>query len=81
MLRSALRRSDGTIDQAYLALRLAVCREILPREAPLVLDDALARFDDGRLAAALEVLKQEARERQILLFTCQSREKALLDKA
>lgn len=81
VLRSALRRSDGTIDQAYLALRLAVCREILPRKAPLVLDDALARFDDGRLAAALEVLKQEARERQILLFTCQSREKALLDKA
>ncbi len=73
-LRPALWRSEGTIDQLYLALRLAVARELTP-QAPLVLDDALARFDDTRLTAALEILKEEAEHRQVILFSCQSREK------
>ena len=66
-------RSDGTVDQLYLALRLAVARELTP-QAPLVLDDALVRFDDDRLAAAMAVLKEEAQSRQVLVFTCQKRE-------
>lgn len=61
-------RSDGTADQMYLALRLAVLRALSP-EAPLVLDDALNRFDDHRLKAAMDLLRRE--NRQILLFTCQ----------
>ena len=69
-------RSDGTGDQLYLALRLAVSRALIP-EAPLVLDDALNRFDDARLAAALALLETEPR--QILLFTCQDREARLLN--
>ncbi|MBQ9762365.1 MAG: AAA family ATPase [Oscillospiraceae bacterium] len=72
-LRSHLYRSDGTIDQLYLALRLAVARELTPA-APLILDDALVRFDDKRMAAALNILREEAQDRQIILFTCQSRE-------
>lgn len=75
-LHESLWRSDGTVDQLYLALRLAVAEALTP-EAPLVLDDALVRFDDSRLAAALKVLEQEARDRQVILFTCQSREKML----
>ena len=74
-LRSSLWRSDGTIDQLYLALRLAVAEELTPH-APLVLDDALVRFDDKRLAAAMEILKEEATNKQVILFTCQSREAA-----
>ena len=66
-------RSDGTVDQLYLALRLAVAGELTP-EAPLVLDDALVRFDDTRLQAALQILKNESTDKQVLLFTCQSRE-------
>lgn len=73
-VRPGIWRSDGTVDQLYLALRLAVSRALLPG-APLVLDDALTRFDDRRLAAALELLRRE--DRQILLFTCQSREARL----
>ena len=76
-LRSHLYRSDGTIDQLYLALRLAVARELTPA-TPLILDDALVRFDDVRLAAALKILQEEARERQVILFTCQGREKELM---
>ena len=75
-LRSALWRSEGTMDQLYLALRLAVAEELTP-ETPLVLDDALVRFDDTRLAQALEILEQVAENRQVILFTCQSREKQL----
>ena len=68
--------SAGAADQLYLAVRLAICRMVLPAEtpAPLVLDDALANFDDERMALALEVLREEAKSRQILLFTCQERE-------
>ena len=75
-LRGAMWRSDGTVDQLYLALRLAVAEELTP-EAPLVLDDALVRFDDTRLAAALGILREEGEHRQVLLFTCQGRENSL----
>ncbi|MGM9590137.1 MAG: ATP-binding protein [Faecousia sp.] len=76
-LREILWRSDGTVDQLYLALRLAVAEELIG-EVPLVLDDAFIRFDDTRLAAALEILKQESLQKQVILFTCQHREKELL---
>ena len=68
--------SQGAGDQLYLAVRLAICRMVLPRDkaAPLILDDALANFDDQRLAAALDWLLEESRTRQILLFTCHRRE-------
>lgn len=78
ILRSHQWRSDGTIDQLYLALRLAVAQELTP-DAPLVLDDALVRFDDRRLTTALELLKQEAAHKQVILFTCQNRENLLLN--
>ena len=76
--QTPLWRSDGTADQLYLALRLAVAEELTPN-APLVLDDALVRFDDTRLAAALNILKETANEKQVILFTCQSREKSLMN--
>ncbi len=69
-------RSDGTIDQLYLALRLAVAEELTPH-APIVLDDALVRFDDTRLKEAMALLKAAAEQKQVILFTCQSREQAL----
>ncbi len=75
-LRIAEHRSDGTIDQLYLALRLSVAEELTP-DAPLILDDALVRFDDTRLAAALEILREAAETKQVILFTCQSREQNL----
>ena len=81
--RETFQLSQGTADQLYLAVRLAICDLVLPREkkAPLVLDDALITFDDGRMEAALIYLAQLARERQILLFTCQHREAAFLQKS
>ena len=75
---SALWRSEGTVDQLYLSLRLAVSEALMP-EAPLVLDDALVRFDQQRLKKALEILEDESK--QVILFTCQAREGQLLPHA
>ena len=75
-LRPSQWRSEGTVDQLYLALRLAVAEELTP-DAPLVLDDAMVRFDDTRLATALNILSEMAENKQVILFTCQSREKKL----
>ena len=79
--RSALCLSRGTADQLYLAVRLAVCRLCLPEKPPILLDDALASFDDARLEAALELLWELSGEQQMLLFTCQKREGEVLGGA
>ena len=81
--RETFQLSQGTADQLYLAVRLAICDMVLPQDkaAPLVLDDALVTFDDQRMATALDVLLQLAQTRQILLFTCQNREAAYLRQA
>lgn len=73
--------STGTAAQLYLAVRIAICMLALPEEesCPIILDDALLGFDDKRAKAALELLKELSKERQIILFTCQSREKLLLE--
>lgn len=78
--RSVQLLSQGTADQLYLAVRLAICEMVLPAEhaVPLVLDDALLSFDDGRLHSALDYLLQAGQQRQILLFTCQHREESYL---
>lgn len=73
---SALYLSKGTVDQIYLAVRLAVCDLCLP-DAPLVLDEALAAFDDVRAKRALELLQELSEQRQILLFSCHNRESQL----
>ena len=74
-LRSLLWRSEGTVDQLYLALRLAVAEQLAPN-TPLILDDALARFDDQRTRHAMDLLRQLAGRRQVILFSCHSRESA-----
>ena len=78
-LRSALWRSEGTGDQMYLALRLAVW-EVLAPGCPIILDDALIRFDQTRMERAVDLLRDLARERQILLFSCQDREKEYMER-
>lgn len=76
VVHDAIWRSDGTMDQLYLALRLAVAEELTPN-APLILDDALVRFDDERMRAAVEILKEMAEEKQVICFTCQGREESV----
>jgi len=78
--RQDLVLSGGTAQQLYLAVRLAMCELALPAEepCPIILDDVLALFDDQRAQLALDCLLEEAKGRQVLLFTCHSREKEML---
>ena len=63
--------SDGTADQLYLALRLASLREYFETHPPipLILDDILINFDNGRSAAALDVLARWSQQTQVIFFT------------
>lgn len=72
--------SVGTIDQLYLSLRLAVLDEISKEKMPIILDEAFAYFDDERLRNSLLFLMEQAKEHQIMLFTCTKREKQILDE-
>ena len=78
-LRTAAWRSEGTGDQIYLALRLAVW-EVLSPGSPLILDDALVRFDQIRMKKAMELLEELSEKRQILLFSCQDRERTWMER-
>lgn len=69
--------SRGTIEQVYLALRLAAADCVMGYEAlPLLLDETFVYYDDERLGNTLASLA--AQSRQILLFTCHHREKEIL---
>ncbi len=72
--------SVGTIDQLYLSLRLAMLDEISKEKMPIILDEAFAYFDDERLKNSLLFLMEQAKEHQIMLFTCTKREKQILDE-
>jgi uncharacterized protein YhaN len=74
--RSTLCLSYATVQQVYLALRLAMCGMVLDsdRPCPVILDDTLADFDDERAMQALEYLYDLSSKRQIIIFTCHSRE-------
>ncbi len=64
--------SAGTLDLMYLAVRLAVCELALPEgeSCPLIIDDALVNLDEQRTAQAIELLKEIAKRRQVILFAC-----------
>ncbi len=72
--------SHGTIDQLYFSLRLALCDLLLPEHTsiPIILDDALTSFDDARAKRALQILNTLTNQRQILMFTCHTREQRML---
>lgn len=69
--------SIGTLDQIYLAFRLAVSKIITDKKIPLVLDSHFDSYDDERLKNTLEILQEEE---QVLIFASSSREKDILDK-
>ncbi len=64
--------SSGTQDQAYLSLRLALSELISSDNGTLslILDDALAQYDDTRTLEALKFLKEYSNDGQIIMFTC-----------
>jgi len=71
-LRSAEHLSRGTQDQIYFSLRFGIL-DLVSNETescPCLLDEPFAAYDRLRLREAFEILKEEARSRQLILFTC-----------
>jgi len=64
--------SKGTVDQIYLALRLAVMQVLSENSEsiPMLLDDPFANYDDLRLAKAMQLLAHLSKDSQMILFTC-----------
>lgn len=71
--------SGGTMDQLYFALRYSITSSMKTGNFPLILDDCFIQYDDERLENILIYLRDISQEKQILLFTCQSRERKILD--
>lgn len=71
--------SGGTMQQIYFALRMAA-GDLLSENTtlPVILDETFAMYDDRRLEATLRWLKNSGR--QVILFTCQNREREILKR-
>jgi len=62
--------SSGTLDQVYLAARLALADIVSEhKNPPVILDDPFANYDEKRLDNAMKVLKEMSADHQILLLT------------
>jgi chromosome segregation protein len=61
--------SEGTRDQLFLSLRLAILAQRSVEPLPFIGDDLLASFDDTRTAHALDMLADFGASRQPILFT------------
>ncbi|CAN5735508.1 hypothetical protein BH24CHL5_BH24CHL5_03210 [soil metagenome] len=74
------RLSQGTLDQLYLCARLGIVRQVTePANPPLIFDDPFITFDDERAERALALLKDMAREFQVIYLTHSERYDALAD--
>lgn len=70
--------SGGTMQQIYFALRMASAELLGGSRLPIILDETFVLYDDERLEAALRWLQNSGR--QVLLFTCQKREREILSR-
>lgn len=63
--------SDGTLDQLYLALRLAALEHHLDALPPLpvLLDDILVNYDEPRVAASAPAFAEIAQRTQVIVLT------------
>ena len=63
--------SEGTLDQLFLALRLAAVEDAVRGGAvlPFLADDLFINYDNARAEAGLRVLADLARTTQVLFFT------------
>lgn len=75
----ATRLSKGTIEQIYMALRLAAADIIFEKDKkPILLDDAFVMYDNKRMGNTLKFMAESME--QVILFSCHTREKVMADK-
>ena len=70
------RLSRGTVEQIYFCIRMAAAETLSDEPVPVILDDVFVFYDDKRLKSVLKWLSGQ--EKQVIIFTCHSREKKLL---
>ncbi len=71
-LRPAEVLSRGTQDQLYFALRFGILDLLADTKepCPALLDEPFAAYDQDRLIEVFRILEDEARRRQLIVFTC-----------
>jgi DNA repair exonuclease SbcCD ATPase subunit len=69
------RLSGGMREQLSVLTRLAFARLLARsgRPAPVILDDALVYSDDDRIEKMFDALHRQARDQQIIVFSCRQR--------
>ena len=61
--------SEGTRDQLFLSLRLALLSMRTAEPLPFIADDILSSFDDERTGSTLSLLRDFGRTSQVIVFT------------
>lgn len=73
--------SGGTVDAAYLSLRLSLVRLLFRRELPpLIFDESFSQMDDARTRSMLDIISGDG-EPQSLILSCQGRESRMCPDA
>lgn len=71
--------SEGTTQQLYFSLRMAILGEISKENLPIFLDESFVYFDKNRLMNTINYLNSNYKN-QIIIFSCTEREKEILNK-
>lgn len=79
LLVNAEELSQGTLEQLYFSLRIALADMFAP-DTPLIFDDSFVMYDTYRLENIIRVLYNISKKRQVLLLSCSNREKEILDR-
>ncbi|MDM5187358.1 AAA family ATPase [Bacillus sp. DX4.1] len=61
--------SQATAEQLYLSLRFALA-QTFEHSYPFVIDDSFVHFDALRTERTIELVKEIAKDRQVIFFTC-----------
>jgi uncharacterized protein YhaN len=69
---SPVQLSRGTREQLYLSMRFGLIEDYETRAEPLpiVMDDVFVNFDDTRREHVLDILRDFARDRQVIILSC-----------
>ncbi|MBZ6022387.1 AAA family ATPase [Bacillus cereus] len=61
--------SQATAEQLYLSLRFALANTF-EHDYPFIIDDSFVHFDAVRTNRTIELIKEIAKDRQVIFFTC-----------
>ncbi len=64
--------SSGTLDQMYLALRIAISETVfkINESLPFIMDEPFSQYDDERTDNAMKFISDISKKQQVIFFTC-----------